>query len=57
MVGTPYALLAAFGFFVYRGFKKISQAEAARAFDQDGGQLADETGLLPEITPAPDPRP
>ena len=42
MVGTPYALLAAFGFFVYRGFKKISQAEAAR--DQE------------DTTPPSDPR-
>jgi hypothetical protein len=35
MVGTPYVLLAAFGFMIYRGFKKINQAEAARSPGQD----------------------
>jgi len=30
MVGTPYLLLAAFGFLIYRGVKRINQAEAAR---------------------------
>ena len=29
MVGTPYLLLGAFGFYVYRGLKKIQAARAA----------------------------
>jgi hypothetical protein len=30
MVATPYLLLGLFLFFIYRGFKKLQQAEAAR---------------------------
>jgi len=31
MVGTPYLLLGAFGFYVYRGLKKNAAARAASA--------------------------
>ncbi len=51
MVGTPYLLLAAFGFMVYRGFKRIHQAEAAR----DPGQENPAPEPPQSLTPASDP--
>jgi hypothetical protein len=31
MVAAPYVLMGAFGFLIYRGFKKIQQAELRNA--------------------------
>jgi hypothetical protein len=40
MIATPYLLLAAFGFVIYRGFKKIQQAEQSvpAALPSDAGE-------------------
>lgn len=47
MVSAPYVLLAFFCLLIYRGFKKIQRAEAARAAADSaalpGGRTAPET--------------
>jgi hypothetical protein len=56
MVATPYVLLAAFGFMIHRGFKKIRQAEAARGTFSGDEPPETETGIHPDLSTVPHPR-
>jgi hypothetical protein len=42
MVATPYVLLGAFGFMIYRGFKKMNQAELAQGVAQPVDRVSGE---------------
>jgi hypothetical protein len=53
MVAAPYVLLGLFCLIIYRGFKKLQQAEAARQANGFGAPADPPAGTDPATLPPP----